>query len=132
MNDVPFFKQPLPKSADRYDFNKVDVTNLTAADGAATLCAVTAEAVAQAARNLPLMPKTVWVTGGGAHNPVIMRELKSRFSKVESVDNIDQRPDSLEAECFAWIGVRRLRGLNFTRPETTGAKIASCGGVLTV
>lgn len=132
MQEVPFFSQLLPKSADRYDFNKVDVSNLSAADGAATLCAITAEAVKMAAKNLPLMPKTVWVTGGGAHHPVIMRELQERFAHVEKIDTLGQRADSMEAECFAWLGVRRLRGLPFSRPETTGARVESCGGVLTV
>jgi anhydro-N-acetylmuramic acid kinase len=41
--DSPFFGLPLPKSADRFDFDHVDVSALSVEDGAATLCAVTAE-----------------------------------------------------------------------------------------
>lgn len=132
MREVPFFQKLLPKSADRYDFDAVDVRNLGAADGAATLCALTAEAAFQAVAALPALPKTVWVTGGGVHHPVIMAELRARFGHAESVETLGLRPDSMEAECFAWLAVRHQRGLPFTRPETTGCRHETVGGVQTV
>src|SRR4029078_1230493 len=39
---TPFFSKPLPKSADRFDFDHVDVSGMSVEDRGATLCAVTA------------------------------------------------------------------------------------------
>lgn len=128
---APFFSRPLPKAADRYDFDHVDVSVLSVEDGAATLCAVTARAVAQAIDRLPAKPHTLWVTGGGVHHPVIMQMLGEHFDAVRSVDERDLSSETLEAECFAWLAVRRLRGLPITAPETTGCSEPRCGGVVT-
>ena len=115
---APFFSRPLPKAADRYDFDHVDVSVLSVEDGAATLCAVTARAVAQAIDRLPAQPHTLWVTGGGVHHPVIMQMLGENFEAVRSVDERDLSSETLEAECFAWLAVRRLRCLPISAPET--------------
>lgn len=130
--ETPFFNHPLPKSADRFDFDHVDVSTLSVEDGAATLCAVTAEAVFRAVKRLPQMPKTTWVTGGGVHHPVIMRMLGERLGKIKTVDEFGLNPDTLEAECFAWLAVRHQRGLPLTIPETTGCREPLSGGVTVV
>jgi anhydro-N-acetylmuramic acid kinase len=127
--ETPFFSQPLPKSADRYDFDHVDVSGLSVEDGAATLCAVTAEAVYRAVKKLPTMPKQMWVTGGGVHHPVIMRMLAERFGKIRNVRERNLNPDTLEAECFAWLAVRHQEKLPLTIPETTGCEQPVSGGV---
>ena len=72
---APFFSRPLPKAADRFDFDHVDVSQLSVEDGAATLCAVTVRAIAHAVERLPARPKTLWVTGGGVKHPVMMSML---------------------------------------------------------
>lgn len=128
---APFFARPLPKGADRYDFDHVDVSTLSVEDGAATLCAVTVRAIVDAAKRLPTMPETLWVTGGGVHHPVIMQMLAENFAAVRRVDERGLSADTLEAECFAWLAVRRTRGLPLTAPETTGCREAVCGGSLT-
>lgn len=127
----PFFALPLPKSADRYDFDHVDVSGLSIEDGAATLCAVTAEAVYRAVKKLPAMPKQMWVTGGGVHHPVIMRMLEERFGTLHSVRERGFNPDTLEAECFAWLAVRHQEKLPLSIPETTGCPAPLSGGVTT-
>ncbi|MEM8946587.1 MAG: anhydro-N-acetylmuramic acid kinase [Planctomycetota bacterium] len=124
-----FFSQPLPKAADRYDFDHVDVSNLSIEDGAATLCAVTAEAVYRAVRRLPAMPEHIWVTGGGVHHPVIMKLLENRFGKIKNIRDRGLNPDTLEAECFAWLAVRHQQQLPLTIPETTGCTQPMSGGV---
>lgn len=128
---APFFARPLPKGADRYDFDHVDVSSLGVEDGAATLCAVTARAVNDAIDRLPAKPKTLWVTGGGVHHPVIMQMLSDHYPLVRTVDERGLNSETLEAECFAWLAVRSLRGLPITVPETTGCRAPSSGGVVT-
>ncbi len=126
---TPFFSMPLPKSADRYDFDHVDVSGLSVEDGAATLCAVTAEAAYRAVIQLPSMPERMYVTGGGVHHPVIMQMLEERFGEITNVRERGLNPDTLEAECFAWLAVRHQEGLPLTFPETTGCSVPTSGGV---
>jgi anhydro-N-acetylmuramic acid kinase len=127
--DSPFFDMRLPKSADRFDFDHVDVSALGVEDGAATLCAVTAEAVFRAVKRLPAMPKRTWATGGGVHHPVLMRMLGDRLGEIQNVTKFGLNPDTLEAECFAWLAVRHMKGLPLTLPETTGGEKPLSGGV---
>ncbi len=124
-----FFAQPLPKAADRYDFDHVDVSSLSIEDGAATLCAVTVEAVYRAVKRLPAMPERIWVTGGGVHHPVMMQLLEDRFGEFKNIRERGLNPDTLEAECFAWLAVRHQQGLPLTIPETTGIDEPRSGGV---
>ena len=126
--DSPFFGLPLPKSADRFDFDHVDVSPLSVENGAATLCAVTAEAVFRAVKKLPAMPKKTWVTGGGVHHPFLMKLLGERLGELQNVSKFGLNPDTLEAECFAWLAVRHQRGLPLTIPETTGCDEPLSGG----
>ena len=99
-------------------------------DGAATLCAITCEAIYRAVNALPAMPKSMWVTGGGVHHPVIMSMLTQRFGKINNVRERGLNPDTLEAECFAWLAVRHRKGLPLTIPETTGCLRPISGGVV--
>jgi anhydro-N-acetylmuramic acid kinase len=133
--ESPFFLQPPPKSADRFEFQailgQVRDVELSAADGAATLCAITAEAVWRLSRAFPALPQCLWISGGGARHPVLVQALAARFPQVRNLAEAGLRPDLLEAECFAWLAVRRVRGLPTSLPSTTGCRSATCGGVLT-
>src|SRR5262245_52278039 len=128
---TPFFSKKLPRSADRFDFDHVDVSGLKVEDGAATLCAVTVQAIVRAMKQMPKQPAVVWVTGGGVHHPVIMRMIAENFPNVQSVRKKNLNPDTLEAECFAWLAVRHTKNLPLTVPETTGCRIAATGGATT-
>ena len=125
----PFFSRSLPKSADRYDFDHVDVSGLSVEDGAATLCAVTVEAISRAVKRLPRKPEKIYVTGGGVHHPVIMEMLGKSFGEIKSVRERGFNPDTLEAECFAWLAVRHEKQLPLTIPETTDCQFPVSGGV---
>ena len=128
---APFFQASIPKSADRYDFDGLDLGRLSPSDGAATLCAITVAAVASTVRQLPDYPKSIWVAGGGSKHPVLMEMLRKELGPVQSIDAAGCRADSLEAECFAWLAVRRLRNLATSVPETTGCSHPTCGGSVT-
>src|SRR6202795_1321994 len=71
----PFFTLPPPKSLDRNDFAGLKLREMPPADGAATLTAFTAEAIARIVPLLPKVPKSWIVAGGGARNPTLMRVL---------------------------------------------------------
>ena len=77
----PFFAMPPPKSLDRNDFRGFvgdTLDGIGVEDGAATLTALTAAAVARIVPHLPRAPATWIVAGGGARNPTLMRMLAER------------------------------------------------------
>jgi anhydro-N-acetylmuramic acid kinase len=131
----PFFKMPPPKSLDRNDFRGFvgdTLDGVGVEDGAATLTALTAASVARIVPHLPRPPKTWIVAGGGARNPTLMRMLAGRLApaRIESAHQAGWSIDSLEAQAFAYLAVRSLRGLPITFPGTTGAPRPLTGGVL--
>jgi len=129
MLDHPFFDAPYPKSLDRHDFTVQPVRGLSAADGAATLTAFTAASVALAISQLPERPRRLIVAGGGRHNPVMLRMIAERTGLLpEPSDGFGWNGDAVEAEGFAYMAVRTLRGLPISFPGTTGVEAATIGG----
>lgn len=125
----PYLTAPYPKSLDRNDFTAEMAEGLSLEDGAATLTAFSAAAVGRGLDILPLRPERVIVSGGGRKNPAFMKALKER-AKVEPVmaENAGLRGDAVEAECFAFLAIRALRGLAISFPQTTGAPEPMTGG----
>jgi anhydro-N-acetylmuramic acid kinase len=126
-----FFARLPPKSLDRGDFSDAWAEGLGAADGAATLTAGTARALALAARHFPA-PVGQWVIcGGGARNPTLLRMIAEETrGKVVTAADLGWDGDGLEAHAFGFLAVRSLRGLPLTFPTTTGAPRPLTGGTL--
>jgi anhydro-N-acetylmuramic acid kinase len=129
---MPFFALPPPKSLDRNDFVSLTLPDMAAADGAATLTAFTAACIAGIVAHLPKAPSSWIIAGGGANNPTLMRMLSQRLApaRVETAAAIGWQGDAIEAQAFAFLAVRSLRGLPLTYPQTTGAPEPLTGGVL--
>jgi len=124
-----FFDQPPPKSLDRNDFTHAAAAGLLPSDGARTLTAFSARAIARAQAHFPARPTQWLICGGGRHNPVLMTELASSVREpVQPVEAVGWRGDSLEAEAFAYLAVRVLKRLPTSFPSTTGAPQPICGG----
>ena len=127
----PYFDAPPPKSLDRGDFFLAPLDGLSAADGAATLAAFTAAAVARGAAVFPAPPGRWLVGGGGRRNPALMAALgEALAAPVDPVEAVGWRGDALEAEAFAFLAVRALRGLPLSLPTTTGVARPTTGGVV--
>ena len=133
----PFFAQPCPKSLDRNDFREwvaahAGLAGKSTEDGAATLTMLTAASVARVREILPRAPKSWIVGGGGARNPTLLAMLAEELAPatVETADQVGWSADALEAQAFAFLAVRSLKGLPLTYPSTTGAPKPMCGGVL--
>ncbi len=127
----PFFARPAPKSLDRLAFTAAatDAAGLKDADGAATLAAFTAAAIARAP--WPATPLRVLVCGGGRNNAAIMRGLGEAFTgPVQPVEAVGWDGDALEAQCFGFLAVRSRRGLPLSLPTTTGVPAPRTGGRL--
>jgi len=127
----PWFALPPPKSIDREAFAIEAVRHLSLEDGAATLTAFTAKAVARGLDHLPQRPAQIYVAGGGRHNATLMAMLAGYTgASVRSVDDLGWDGDALEAQGFAYMAVRHLKGLPISFPGTTGAPQPMTGGVL--
>jgi anhydro-N-acetylmuramic acid kinase len=130
MLDLPWFDLAPPKSLDRADFSGQPARGLSLADGAATLTAFTAETIRLALGHVPRLERLL-VTGGGRHNPTLMKMIAERTGvPTEPVEAVGWNGDALEAEAFAWLAVRTAAGKDISWPETTGVPVAMTGGVL--
>lgn len=129
MLDSPFFSAPYPKSLDRADFGLDEVGDLSPADGAATLTAFSAKAVAIGLSQLPGKVDRLIVTGGGRKNATMMSMI-AECSKIGPLptEAFGWNGDAIEAQGFAYMAIRRLNGLPNTFPETTGVSRPMVGG----
>ncbi|HEY8574468.1 anhydro-N-acetylmuramic acid kinase [Phenylobacterium sp.] len=124
----PYFEAKPPKSLDRYDFSLEPLKGVELEDACATLVAFMAEAVKLAFAHVE-PPKALIVTGGGRHNPEIMKALTQRLPcPVKAAEDVGWRGDAIEAEAIAYIAARTARGLPITFPGTTGLKAPMSGG----
>ena len=126
-----FFAKVPPKSLDRGDFNDGWADGLSVVDGAATLTRGTARAIALASKHFPA-PVVQWVIcGGGARNPSLLRAIAEETNcNVVTAADLGWDGDALEAQAFAFLAVRSVRGLPLTFPGTTGAPCPMTGGRL--
>jgi anhydro-N-acetylmuramic acid kinase len=130
----PFFLRGGPKSLDRNDFTLDLAQGLELADGARTLAAVSARAILKSAEHVTEHPKLWILCGGGRKNPHIVADLRDgaqqKGSEVVLAEDVGLNGDSMEAEAWAYLAVRSLRGLPLTFPSTTGCREAVTGGVI--
>lgn len=129
--DHPFFEQSGPKSLDRYSFPVPDVSGLTTEDAMATLAAMTVGSVQRAVDALPVTPNSLFVAGGGVDNQTIMTRLAEALPcSVAALDSLGASAAMMEAEAFAYLAVRHLKGLPISYPSTTGVPAPTLGGRL--
>src|ERR1700759_3723344 len=120
--ELPFFAKPPPKSLDRNDFAALRLGDVQPADGAATLTAFTAAAVARMVARLPKAPKSWIICGGGPRNLTIIRNLRERLepATVEAAETLGWASDAIEAQAFGFLAARGLQGLPLSYPATSG------------
>ncbi len=132
LDHVFFYRMP-PKSLDRDDFDGLQaaVSALSDADAAATLTAAAAMSVVKAMEHCPSPPSQLLVTGGGRKNPTLMAMLAAGLDMpVVPVEDAGLDGDMLEAQAFAYLAVRVLRGLPTSCRGTTGVGAAVSGGTI--
>ncbi len=137
--DDPFFQQAPPRSTGRERFGP-DLVEILArqrglepggaaagwADLLAALTALTARSVADAVARWvrPRDPGEVIVTGGGAHNPVLvgaLAEVLAPLSVRPGPEVLGAMADAREAAAFALLAWAHRRGIAGNVPAVTGA-----------
>lgn len=137
--DEPYYLLPAPKSTGKELFHLGYVEEAIAkvghrvgdADLVATLTELTVRVVARdvLAAGVDLLV----VSGGGCHNPVIMKGLRDALPGVTVAlsDDYGAPADDKEAIAFALIGWCTAHGLPGTVPAGTGARAGRILGTLT-
>ena len=128
-----FFNRMPPKSLDRNDFAEMIglVQELDDSDAVATLTGMCAAGVVQGMEHCPKPPSRILVTGGGRRNPVLMEMLRDSLDcPVEPVEAVGLDGDMLEAQAFAYLAVRVVRGMPTSCPGTTGVSALVSGGIV--
>ncbi|GGD58472.1 anhydro-N-acetylmuramic acid kinase [Caballeronia grimmiae] len=118
--DEPFFEEAPPKSTGRDLFNPAWLDaklaafpNLSPADVQATLTALTGTTVAREIERHAADARAVYVCGGGARNPVLLKMLQQALEQtgasgvpVMTTDALGVPPHQVEAFAFAWLAMR--------------------------
>lgn len=128
-----YFAEPYPKSTGTDYFNLAwlmarhpALNTLAAQDVQATLVQLTVDSISDSILALGNFNGEVYVCGGGANNPLIMKGLRSKLAKFEiaKTDALGVPCDWLEAIGFAWLGYCCAHGIVSNIPSVTGAKSA--------
>lgn len=127
----PFFNAMPPKSLDRNDFVSPLWQGLTLETGAATLSAFTVRSIVKSLDFLPTPPARWIVSGGGRLNSYLMQQLRETLGvPVNAIEDVGFNGDAIEAEAFAYMAVRSVKGLPISFPTTTGVPQPMAGGQL--
>ena len=130
----PFFSDKKPGSLDWRSFKPLVNDAISIEDGAASLSFITAYGIVNSFRHLPMLPKTLIVSGGGVHNGAIMKTLKELTQKngiiTLTARSLGLCSDFLEAEAWAYLAIRSIYNLPITFPTTTGCDRPRSGGEL--
>ena len=130
---LPFFTLPPPKSLDRNDFASLKLARHAPADGAATLTAFTAAAIARIVPLLPKLPKSWIVAGGGARNLHHAADAARAAGAGHGRGGRGARLVLRRASRRRLSASSRragLKGLPLSYPATTGVPMPMTGGVI--
>ncbi len=137
--EAPFFRQPPPRSTGREVFGDALVRELAGdqglepgrpdegwADLLATLVALTARSVGDAYRRwiVPRGVAEVFLTGGGARNPVLAEAVGRELAPlpVRPGAELGMNPDAREAVAFAVLAWAHVEEVPGNVPSATGAR----------
>lgn len=128
LND-PYFARKPPKSTGREYFNEnwmqeryPNLTKLAAQDVQRTLATLTTKAILNAIESVQPETQELFVCGGGALNPLLIKELKKSPYRVSSTDSLGVDPMHVESMAFAWLAYRFTNKKAGNLPAVTRAR----------
>lgn len=136
-----YFCKSLPKSTGREDFGKEFVESVVASnsdlrfpDLLRTFIAFITQSIFNACERYLDGVDKLYISGGGAHHPLIMEDLEQLFGK-NRVGRFENRRgitmDSKEAVAFALLAHERLNNVPTNIPSVTGASRLTTLGKIT-
>ncbi len=121
----------LPKSTGRDLFNLDwlqqhvrQFSRISAVDVQATLCAFSAQSIADMLLRCSTQLTTLYVCGGGANNRHLCQLLAQALPgiAVDNTTSLGVAPDQVEGLAFAWLAYRHVHAENGNLPHVTGAQ----------
>ncbi|PPR47130.1 MAG: Anhydro-N-acetylmuramic acid kinase [Alphaproteobacteria bacterium MarineAlpha5_Bin9] len=126
-----FFKKKYPKSLDREYFNKYfqSITKINKYDALTTLSMMTVKSIYKGIKLLNKKIDIIILTGGGRKNQFFYNNLKNILNKkIITTEQIGLDGDLIEAQAFAYIGIRSVKNLPLSKFTTTGVSKPISGG----
>ena len=130
-----FFKKNFPKSLDRNNFHYLikKLKRIKSQNALCTSIYFTVFSINKLLdKNICSNINELIFTGGGRKNRFLISLLKksNKRLKISIIDDYGYNGDLIEAQMFAYIGVRSLKRLILSTPNTTGVKKNVTGGNL--
>ena len=124
LKEEPFFEMSFPKTAGpelfssewvRKAIQQLPKSNINPYDLMATLTRLSAETIADAVKRVPLSgtyPQTIFLSGGGAHNPLMVSYLKELLPEwtFAFMEELGVHGDAKEAVLFAALANETVAG----------------------
>ena len=126
-----FFKQKIPKSLDRNYFDKYKnrLIKINKYDALCTSTHMTLVGFQKFLDNNKFKFDNIILTGGGRKNNYLLKILKNNINKeITLIDDLKINGDLVEAQMFAYIGIRSIKKLTISGKNTTGANKNISGG----
>ena len=131
LKNDPYFTLLPPKSTGREYFNLdwldkylSGIEQIRPNDVQATLLELSMETIAEAVQTSFPACEEIYVCGGGAKNPTMVRRLGELLEEqqVSATGQLGIDPDAVEAVTFAWLAYCRLNGFAIDLKSITGSK----------
>lgn len=141
LKSFPFFKAPFPKTTgpEVFNFDYVEsaiqqskLISVSRQDIIATLTQLSAETISDAIKSVMNEDDayTIYASGGGAHNPVLMSGISSALNRpVLKIDKLGISGDAKEAVLFAVLANEAVAGQQMHFGEKEGVPGVSMGKV---
>lgn len=141
LKSFPFFKAPFPKTTgpEVFNFDYVEsaiqqskLISVSRQDIIATLTQLSAETISDAIRSVMNEDDayTIYASGGGAHNPVLMSAISQALNRpVLKIDKLGISGDAKEAVLFAVLANEAVAGQQMHFGEKDGVPGVSMGKI---
>lgn len=145
LKEDKFFTKSFPKTIGQELFNaefvqnalsKTNLTNISAPDLLATLTRLSAETIAEAIlfvvknTGTPIEDFTIYMSGGGANNPLLVSWLKELLScQFQKSDDLGISGDAKEAVLFAVLANETVAGGNYNFGTNKGIPSVTMGKI---
>ncbi|MCF2519931.1 anhydro-N-acetylmuramic acid kinase [Dyadobacter sp. CY351] len=141
LKSYPFFKAPFPKTTgpEVFNFDYVEsaiqqskLISVSRQDIIATLTQLSAETISDAIRSVMEEDETytIYASGGGAHNPVLMSGISHALNRpVLKIDKLGISGDAKEAVLFAVLANEAVAGQQMHFGEKEGVPGVSMGKI---
>ena len=132
--NLHFINQSVPKSFDNYIFKIEDYlienNNLSSFDILATFNKFCADIITDSKKFFSSTIDRWILCGGGAKNKCLLKNIQDNVENVLISNELGWDADFIESQAFAYLAIRKTKGLYSTFIETTGTKTPTICGEL--